>query len=70
MIIVQTEIVIAEIKWPRCTVVRNSNLMFIIGYRSYFLTDFKFCFLEILSIKFLRESSIANFKFLSQSNNT
>ena len=52
------------------TVVRNRNLLFIIGYRSYFLTDFEFYFREILSIQFLRGWSIAIFKFISQCNNT
>ena len=32
---------------------------FVIGYRSYFLTDFGFCFLGILSHKFFREFMIA-----------
>ena len=37
------------------TMVQNRNLLFVIGYKSYFLTNFEFYFIGILSIKFLTE---------------
>ena len=51
----------------RHKMVLNRNLLFIIGFRSHFLTDFKFSVLEILSIKLLRKLSIEIFKYFSQS---
>ena len=54
----------------RRPVIQNRNLLFIFSYNSYFRTDFEFLFLEILSVKFLSEFSIAILYFLLQSNNT
>ena len=51
------------------TVVQNRNFLFIISYKSYFLTDFEFCFSEILNIKSLRELSITIFNSINMYGN-